>query len=122
MIPDPAGRPSFSGWRLPMADVVYENEVPGLGRSAIPRISLRAVFSGVVVALILQVMLLILGGAIGLTVFQTEAGAETARGVGIGAVVWLILSLCASSLLGAWIAAVVSRTSLRRDGVLHGLI
>jgi hypothetical protein len=105
-----------------MAEVVYEHEMPGLARSAIPRISLRAVFSGVVVALILQIMLLVLGGAIGLTVFQAEAEAETARGVGIGAAIWLILSLCASSLAGGWVAAVVSRTSLKRDGVLHGVI
>jgi hypothetical protein len=83
-----------------------------------PRISLRAVFSGVVVALIVQIMLMALGAAIGLTAFNADAAQE----LGVGGLVWLLLSLCLSSFFGAWVAATVAQTQQRRDGALNGLV
>jgi hypothetical protein len=104
-----------------MTEVVYESESL-FGRSVVPRISARAVVSGFLVALITQVMLLLLGAAIGLSALTADVSSDTAQGVGIGASVWLILSLCLSSLFGAYIAAVIAHTGLRREGLLHGLV
>jgi hypothetical protein len=87
-----------------------------------PRISLRAIFSGVVLAFVVEAILLVLGAAIGLSVFGASATAGTARSVGIGGAVWLIISLCISMFIGALTAAEVARAALRRDGALNGLV
>jgi hypothetical protein len=86
------------------------------------RVPFMALLSGVLVSLIAQIMLIVLGGAIGLTIFGAEASAETGQGVGIGALVWLLLSLCVSAFLGAVTAAGVAHAALRRDGVLNGVV
>src|SRR5688572_27638451 len=104
-----------------MAQVIYDTDV-ALSRPVLPRISLRAVFSGIVVALIAQVMLMLLGAAIGFSALGADPDADTAQGVGIGALIWLVLSLCVSSFLGGWVSAAVARAALKRDGVFHGLV
>ena len=84
------------------------------------RISVRAVVAGAAIAAISQVILMVLGAAIGLTAFKPEE--DVAKGVGIGYAAWLIVSLTASSFIGAWVAGYVARTSDRRDGVMNGLV
>lgn len=95
-------------------------EGPGVPSLPIARLSFRAVAAGVLVALVTQVVLLLLGGAIGLTAF--EPSGQVARAVGFGFLAWLMLSLCASAFFGAWVAASTAQTVERRDGLLHGLL
>lgn len=84
------------------------------------RLSYRAIVAGVLSALVSQVVLMVLGAAIGLTAIAGADGAQ--REIGIGFLVWLLISLAISAFIGAYVAAASARTPLRRDGMLHGFV
>jgi hypothetical protein len=86
----------------------------------ISRLSVRAILSGLVVAMSVQLVLMLLGAAIGLSAF--EPSGEVTKGVGAGLVAWTVLSLCVSAFIGAWLAGIVARSVSRRDGLIHGLV
>jgi hypothetical protein len=86
------------------------------------RVGLRlsAVVGGVLVAAALQVLLITLGAAIGLTAFSVP---DQARGdLQIGYVTWLVASLTLSVFVGGWVAAAGARSMRRGDGALHGVV
>ncbi|HEX2573519.1 MAG TPA: hypothetical protein VH877_28475 [Polyangia bacterium] len=79
-----------------------------------------AVVAGALVALAIQAVLMVFGGAIGLSVFEPDR--DVIQGIGIGYVVWLLIALCASAFLGAWTASLVARSLTRADGLMHGFV
>src|SRR5882757_9114992 len=83
-------------------------------------ISWRAVIAGVVIALAVDVLLSLLGFAVGLTAFAPTAGAT--KGVGIGLGIWLILTAIASVFAGAYFGARVAGDPWKGDGVAHGVL
>jgi hypothetical protein len=84
------------------------------------RVSARGVIAGVLVGLAFEVMLMVLGAAIGLTAF--EPSGDVAKGLGIGFAAWTLLALIVSAFVGGWVATGAARAIRRRDGVLHGLV
>jgi hypothetical protein len=93
--------------------------------SAIERpLSWRAVFAGVVMALVVQLLLAVLGGAIGLAfVDPTAAGSNPDAGVmGIIAIIWWVLS----GVLAAWAGGVTAGRLCGRPATgtaaWHGLV
>jgi len=86
------------------------------------RISYRSVVAGTLCALAIEILLLALGAAVGLTVTASEATRGTARNVGIAYAIWLLVSMCVSAYIGGWVAAVTARTIFARNGVLHGFV
>jgi hypothetical protein len=83
-------------------------------------ISWRAVIAGVIIALAVDVLLSLLGFAVGLTAFEPTAGA--AKGVGMGLGVWLIITAIASVFAGAYFGARVAGDPWKGDGVAHGVM
>jgi hypothetical protein len=87
------------------------------------RISATAVVVGATVTLVVLSLLLELGGGLGL--FRLPAGpildAAAARDAGAGLAVWAALSWTGAAFVGAFVAAVIARSPLRRDGLLHGV-
>ena len=81
------------------------------------RLSWGAVFAGLVVALALQAVLMLLGTAIGLTAMD-----GTDRGLGIGAGIWLILSVLVSLYVGGLVTGRLAGVLTRGDGALHGIL
>ncbi len=87
------------------------------------RISARAVVVGAAVTLVVLSLLLESGGALGL--FLLPSGpildAAAVREAGAGLAVWAVLSWTGAAFVGAFVAAVIARSPLRRDGLLHGV-
>jgi hypothetical protein len=83
-------------------------------------VSWRAVLAGIVVALAVDVLLTLLGFAVGLTAFEPTAGA--AKGVGMGLGIWLIITAIASVFAGAYFGARVAGDPWKGDGVAHGVL
>ena len=81
---------------------------------------LGAVVGGVLCAAVVQVLLMTLGAAVGLTAF-TLADTQQPE-IQLGYAAWLVGSLLASMFIGAMVAAAGARSPLRRDGLLHGLV
>jgi hypothetical protein len=85
------------------------------------RVSWGAIFAGVVVAVATQILLAALGLAVGLASTDPTQG-DTARGFGIGAGVWWLLSGLLAMFFGGWTAGRLANVPRRVDGGLHGLV
>ena len=83
------------------------------------RLSWGAVFAGLVIATALQIVLTVLGAGIG---FAAWDPGESARGLGIGAGIWAILSVLVSLFVGGMTTGRLAGILTRRDGVLHGIL
>jgi hypothetical protein len=82
-------------------------------------ISWSAVFAGAVIALAVQLVLTLIGAAIGLATLNPASGdSPSANALGVGAGIWLVVTSILSLLIGGYIGA---RLSNARNGWLHGL-
>lgn len=86
-------------------------------------ISWQAVLAGVVVTLAVQILLSLLGTAIGMsTIDPLDGDTPSAQAFSIGAALWWVVSSFFSLAVGGMVAAEVSGYIDRMDGALHGLI
>jgi hypothetical protein len=100
-------------WRAADAGPYY-----GLGRS-FARISWGAIIAGALVALATQIVLTLIGGAIGLATLDPAAGdSPSGTTLGIGAAIWLLISSLISLFVGGYVAGRLGGTF---NGWLHGL-
>lgn len=88
------------------------------------RISWGAVFAGVIIVLIVQLVLSLLGVGIGAsTIDPTQrGGTPEASTFGIGAGLWWVICSLISVFAGAWVAGRLAGMPDRTDGILHGLV
>jgi hypothetical protein len=87
------------------------------------RISWAAIFGGVVLVVVVQILLSLLGAGVGLGTVNTNAGSTPAAStLGIGAGLWWIISSCLATGIGGFVAAWLAGVEIRFDGVLHGLV
>jgi hypothetical protein len=87
------------------------------------RISWAAIFAGVILVVVLQLLLSTLGAGIGLGTVNINAGTTPDSGnLGLGAGVWWIVSSCIALVFGGYAAAWLAGVEIRFDGLLHGLV
>ncbi len=87
------------------------------------RISWGAVFAGVTMALVVQVLLAMLGAGIGLaTLDPAGEGSPEAGAFGTGAAVWWVASMLVAFFIGGWVAGRMAGLPTASDGRLHGLL
>jgi hypothetical protein len=87
------------------------------------RISWAAVFGGVILAVVLQLLFSLLGAGVGLGTVNTNAGTTpTASMAGIIGGLWWVLTSCIAVGVGGFVAAWFAGVEGRFDGVLHGLV
>jgi hypothetical protein len=82
------------------------------------RVSWSAVLAGAVVALSLYFLLTLVGSALGLPV----VGNIHPSMVGMGAVVWAILSTVAALFVGGWVTSQLMEGESKVEAALHGVI
>ena len=88
----------------------------------INRVSWGAIFAGVVVALVVQVLLTMLGVGIGVATLDPGAGDNPAVSTfSIATGVWYVLSGIIAAFAGGYIAARMSGKTVATTGALHGL-
>ena len=92
------------------------------GLDLIKRISWSAVFAGVLVALVTQMLLTLLGLGIGFGTIDPLQERNPVAGLGIGSAIWYIISSLLSLFVGGWIAGRLSSASQRFDGIIHGVL
>ena len=92
--------------------------VHGFGRPY-ARIAWGTIFAGAVVALAVQLVLTLIGGAIGLATLDSATGqSPSGTTLGIGAATWLVISSLISFFVAGYVAARLGGTF---NGWLHGL-
>jgi hypothetical protein len=87
------------------------------------RISWAAIFGGVILVVVVQLLFSMLGAGIGLGTVNTNSGTTPDAGsFGIGAGVWWVVSIIVALAFGGYASAWLAGIEMRWDGVLHGLI
>lgn len=108
-----------------MAEEVVRNEpvaygvVPGL-RDVIRRISWGAVWSGLMVALGMEVLFTLFGFFIGFRMYHWQA-ANPWAGISAWTTIWYLVTAGWSMFFGAWCAAHLSGNPIAGDRILHGI-
>src|SRR5262245_16084041 len=93
----------------------------GLGQR-FSHFSWRSALAGVAVALATDLMLSLLGLAVGVTSVGPGSSAAAAQAAGIGVAVWYLLSMLVSIFLGGMVAGISSRDLTRMAGAIEGLV
>lgn len=88
--------------------------------NAISRINWGAIWGGTFIAMFFQLLLGLLGLAIGLSVLN-PARAVTPQGIGIGTGIWMILITVISVFIGAFAAGRFAGLQAKYDGLMHGI-
>ena len=91
------------------------------GASFAPRISVRAVGAGTLVALASLWVAMAIGGALGLWGIGV-IDADAVSQLGTGFAIWGVLSWALVVFVGAWTASTLSGSPEARDGAFHGFV
>jgi hypothetical protein len=102
-----------------MADVAIERTEPLVDVVGF-RLSWGAITAGFVVATVVQVLLSVLGLAIGFSAWDPRT--EGVGGIGIGAAVWFVATAVLSLFAGGLVLGRLAGILKTRDGVLHGIV
>jgi hypothetical protein len=78
------------------------------------------IFAGVVAGMIVQVVLSLLGLAIGFNAF--EPGQHSYTGLSLGSSFWLLFSALISGFVGGWVATALANISHRFDALMQGVL
>jgi len=101
----------------------FNSPDPAYSRSnLIKRISWSAVFAGVLVAIVSQLLLTLLGLGVGLSTIDPVTEQNPTAGLGTGSAVWYIISSLLSLFIGGWIAGRLSSAPRLFDGIIHGVL
>lgn len=88
----------------------------------INRLSWGGIIAGVFIAIAVQLLLSFLGLSIGFGSINPLDEAKPFSGLGMGALVWWIISMLISVFSGGWVAGWFSNHIQKTDLVLHGLL
>lgn len=118
-----------------MADEIRPNEerpysygrtervvTPDARPAFLKRISWGAVFAGVLIALVVQLLLSLLGLGIGFGSIEPKTESNPFSGLATGALVWWVVSMLIALFAGGLTAGRLAGVPRSFDGVLHGLL
>src|SRR5688572_11083546 len=86
------------------------------------RISWGAIIAGLIVTLVCQILLTMLGVAIGAATIEPLNEQKPLEGLATGAAIWWIVSSLISLFLGGCVAGRLAGVPRKADGALHGII
>lgn len=89
--------------------------------AGLDRVRWGAVFAGLFFAVVTQILLAVLGLAIGFTAVDPREGMSGA-GIGWGAAIWAVVSLLISMFVGGYMTGRLSGVATRGDGALNGAL
>lgn len=93
-----------------------------IAAGAARRVSWGAIFAGVVVALVVQLLLGTLGLAIAFGTINPATEARTLEGLGVGTGIWLLITTVLALFAGGYAAGRLAGIPKRADAMLHGVV
>src|SRR3954454_7006597 len=100
-----------------------ENEpTETVGNGAFKRVSWGAIFAGVVVTVVLQLLFTLLAVGIGAAKVEPLQQADPGKGLGVGAAMWFFVSTLIAVYVGARVAGHLSGSAPSSDRMLHGIL
>ena len=103
-------------------EIVYTERPRTGGLDFMKRISWSAIFAGVLVAIVTQMLLTLLGLGIGLGTIDPVQERNPTAGLGIGSAIWYIISSLLSLFVGGWITGRLASAPRLFDGIIHGVL
>ncbi len=110
-------RPAYEG--------AWAGYVPGyqvLAPAEARRVSWGAIFAGVVVALVVELLLGTLGLSVLMGTLDPATEAQPFRGMGVGTGIWLAFTALLGLFFGGWTAGRLAGQPRRFDGAMHGIV
>ena len=102
--------------------MIKEIEYPSSG-GPVAGVSWGAVFSGTFVAIAVMAALSLLGAGVGLaSAPAADTAGGLAKGLGIGAIAWLIVSGIVSFYSAGWVTGRLTRTGIVSESVIHSAV
>jgi hypothetical protein len=89
---------------------------------SVSKLTWGAVIAGAVVTLVVVMMVILLGMAIGLFSLGHVAEDGSFGSLGMGSAIWWVLSWLVGLFCGGWLTARFAGLQRRHDGVLHGVV
>jgi hypothetical protein len=89
---------------------------------SVNRVSWGAILGGTAMGLVAQLVMSILGIAIGLTLAEPVTGEVGLQTIGFAVGIWWIVTALVALFLGGWTAGRLSGMRLRQDAILHGIM
>jgi hypothetical protein len=83
------------------------------------RVSWGAIFAGTAIALAVQVLLMLLGTAIGMTTINPASEANPMDGIATGGLIWWTITSIIAMFIGGWISGRLANGT-PSDGLMHG--
>ncbi|KQT54092.1 PhnA-like protein [Aureimonas sp. Leaf454] len=103
-------------------DVVTSSVRDDVHTSLLNKVSWGAIFAGIVVAVVVQVLLTMLGVGIGVATIDPASGdSPMVSTFSIAAGIWYVVSGLVASFAGGYVAARMSGKTVATTGALHGL-
>lgn len=102
--------------------MVIENNVNAVGTKGWQRVSWGAVFAAVAVVLALQLFFGALGLSFGAGSIDPLEEQNPMAGLGIGTLIWFMVTSLISLFAGGWVAGRLAGTPQRFDGAIHGVL
>lgn len=96
----------------------YDPLYPTVNTPAFKKISWSAVFAGVVISIVIYLLLIILGSAIGATTVDPLQEENPMNGLATGAAIWTGISMIISAAVGGFVSGWLAY----RHGSLHGVL
>lgn len=93
-------------------------EAPSLAR----RVSWGAIFAGLFVTIVIQLLFTLLGLAVGMMSLESMRNQSSGHKLAMGAGIWLLVTGLISIWIGSCIAGRLCGGPLRSDGLIHGIV
>ena len=100
--------------------VTYRERAYLAHNDVLPQFRWSAIIAGLIAAVATQFLLTAIGTALGVSAGAAAENEDAAKGLGIGAGIWMILSPLASMFVGGLVAAWMARPADRRIAGFHG--
>jgi hypothetical protein len=103
---------------------IFESRRGALAMSStlVRGVSWSSILAGVTAAIAVQLLLNLLGIAVGAGTINPQQGQQPGQGLAVGAAIWFVLSSIIALFVGGWIAGRLAGTSNKKDGALHGFV
>ena len=86
------------------------------------RIAWGAIFAGALIMLVVMLLLSLLGLGIGLGSINPASEQQPMQGLGMGAIIWWVLSNLIAVFIGGYVAGKLTNVDFKGSGLLHGVI
>jgi hypothetical protein len=103
-------------------DIYVESTVDRPAPAAMRRVSWGAIFAGLAVTVVVQIILTLLGASIGASSIDPLTERNPMEGLATGAGIWMVVSGLIALFSGAFVAGRLSGGPRKADGLLHGVV